>query len=98
MLISRHSPLGSTAEPEEVLFPPAAGAAAGQDNVTVERTEHPDGTVTVVTTTTHPDGSKTVEESTESPVTDVEADAGGGSKTVEDTSAVDVPAVDAKAY
>jgi hypothetical protein len=81
-------------EPDEEFSPPPA-AAAGQERVTIERTEHPDGTVTVKKITTHPDGSKTVEETTERP--DVEAQ---GAKTMEqpeepvDTSNL----VDAKGY
>jgi hypothetical protein len=64
-------------EPDEEFSPPPA--AAGQERVTIERTEHADGTVAVKKTTTHPDGSKTVEETTEqSP--DVEAQ---GSKMME---------------
>jgi hypothetical protein len=63
-------------ENDEELVPPPT---AGQEAVTIERTEHPDGTVTVKKTTTHRDGSKTVEETTEqSP--GVEAQ---GSKTME---------------
>ncbi len=49
-------------EPDEELIP---SPTAGQKAVTSERTEHPDGTVTIKKTTTHPDGSKTVEDTTE---------------------------------
>ena len=59
-------------EKEEEFIAPQMTAGAAQQTVTVERTEHPDGTVTVTTTTTHPDGSKTVEQTTETP--DIEAD------------------------
>jgi hypothetical protein len=59
---------------KEEFIPPQTSTGTAQQTVTVERTEHADGTVTVKKITTHPDGSKTVEETTEIP--DVEADPG----------------------
>lgn len=58
---------------EEAFVPPAAAAAksSGQDQVTVEQTQNPDGSVTVTKTTTHPDGSQTVEQTTETPTGDI---------------------------
>lgn len=66
---------------EQVFVPPAATAGAAQDTVTVERTEHPDGTVTVTKTTTHADGSKTVEQTTETNTADNDDVEAQGSKT-----------------
>jgi len=86
-------------ENEEDFIPPQA--AAGHDQVKVEKTTHADGSVTVTKTTTHPDGSKTVEETTEGAASDMEAQGSNTNVPVVSGEPVDPDysnLVDAKGY
>mmetsp|Transcript_266 Transcript_266/g.395 ORF Transcript_266/g.395 Transcript_266/m.395 type:complete len:289 (+) Transcript_266:70-936(+) len=57
----------SSAEPSAGVLQSAPATSVAGNEVTIEKTEHADGTVVTKTTTVNPDGSKTIEETTEHP-------------------------------